>query len=178
MIGRRIEIMLAPLAILALPAAALAGQAETSAETACPAKPAPLPGDLLGWSAPSRDRAMTKYYPRAHWLRGLNTSLGLNAIEKVAFVATPGTAIEPGSFGGLMSVRVQKVGRLKIALDGPAWIDLVKGKALLPSVGHDHGPGCTTIAKVVEYDVEPGRYIVQIVNAPAAKIHAMAVAPH
>mgnify|MGYP003351341416 CR=1 FL=1 len=34
---------------------------------------------------------------------------------------------------------------------------------------------CSGIRKMVEYDVTPGRYLVQIVNAPQLSIRAMAV---
>lgn len=171
--------LLVPVLLLA-PGAAVAEEPDAPAAADCPAKPAPLPDGLVGWSAPSTDRAMTKYYPRAHWLRGLNTRLALNPIDRVAYVTVPEKAIEPNSYGGLMSVRVQKPGRLKIALGERAWVDLVKGGkrwTLVPSAAHGHGPACTSIAKIVEYDVEPGHYVIQIVNAPAAKLQAMAVAP-
>ena len=154
----------------------------------CPAQAAALPADLVGWSAPSVDRVMTKYYPNSHWLRGLNTRLGLYPVQDVAFVATPEKTPEAGTYGGMMAVRVHKAGRLRIALADRAWVDLVKGATretaktgkkgvLVPSAEHGHGPDCSGIAKIVDYDVEPGRYVIQIVNAPAAKIQAMAVAP-
>ena len=179
---------------VALPEAVEAQDAPTAptapegASPACPAKPVALPADLLGWSAPATDRAMTKYYPRAHWLRGLNTRVSLYPIGDVGFVATPEKPVAPGTYGGMMSVSVSKPGRLRIALGERAWVDLVRGDdkafvktgrkgVLVPSVAHGHGPDCSGIAKIVEYDVVPGRYVIQIVNAPQAKIRAMAVAP-
>lgn len=179
------------LTALMLPAMAHAQEAPAAAEPSkpsCPAKPAALPADLLGWTAPSTDRAMTKYYPRAHWLRGLNTRVSLSPIGGVAYVASPEKPVEASTYGGMMAVNVSKPGRLKVALGQRAWIDLVRGegkdfartgrKAIpVPSVAHGHGPDCSGIAKIVEYDVVPGRYVIQIVNAPEAKIQAMAIAP-
>src|SRR3546814_10877370 len=78
-------------------------------------------------------------------------------------------------FGGTIPVEVKKAGRLIVALDAGAWIDLVRDGAVVKSVAHGHGPACSGIRKTVEYDVAPGRYQLQIVNAPTASIHAMAV---
>jgi hypothetical protein len=43
------------------------------------------------------------------------------------------------------------------------------------SVTHGHGPACSGIRKMVEFEVTQGRYQLQIVNAPTASVHAMAV---
>ncbi|MGF7149198.1 hypothetical protein FHS96_002840 [Sphingomonas zeicaulis] len=167
----------------AMPVAASAQKtpaAPEAAAPACSAKPAPLPDDLIGWTAPATDRAMTKYYPDAHLLRGLATRVSLYPVEKVAFLVKPAKPVAPGTHGGLMAIRVERAGRLKVALDGRAWVDLVVGPkrwAPVASAAHGHGPDCSGIAKIVEFDVVPGRYVLQIVNAPEAKIRAMAVTP-
>ena len=72
-------------------------------------------------------------------------------------------------------IDVKKAGRLVVALDGGAWIDLVHEGAVVKSATHGHGPACSGIRKMVEFDVTPGRYLLQIVNAPSDKIRAMAV---
>ena len=46
---------------------------------------------------------------------------------------------------------------------------------IVKSATHGHGPACSGIRKMVEFDVTPGRYLLQIVNAPAQSIRAMAV---
>ena len=73
------------------------------------------------------------------------------------------------------SIDVKKAGRLVVALDGGAWIDLVHEGAIVKSVTHGHGPACSGIRKMVEFDVTPGRYLLQIANAPSDKIRAMAL---
>ena len=75
----------------------------------------------------------------------------------------------------MIPVEVKKAGRLVVALDAGAWIDLVRDGVAVKSVVHDHGPACSGIRKMVEFDVSQGRYLLQITNAPAASIHAMAV---
>lgn len=170
---------LSMLGVIAAPPAIAADPPEAAAP-ACPEKPAPLPDDLIGWTAPATDRAMTKYYPRARLLRGLATRISLHPVETVAFVVKPGKPVEPGTHGGLMAIHVERAGRLKVALDGRAWVDLVAGPQRwtpIASVAHGHGPECSSIAKIVAFDVVPGRYVLQIVNAPAAEIRAMAVVP-
>jgi len=78
-------------------------------------------------------------------------------------------------FGGMVPIEVKKDGRLVVALDGGAWIDLVRDGKVVKSVTHGHGPACSGIRKMVEFEVTPGRYLLQIVNAPTDRIHAMAM---
>src|SRR3546814_11240362 len=73
----------------------------------------------------------------------------------------------------MIPVEVKKAGRLIVALDAGAWIDLVRDGAAQKSITHGHGPACSGIRKMVEYDVTPGRYQLQIGNAPTAAIHAI-----
>src|SRR3546814_12774478 len=75
----------------------------------------------------------------------------------------------------MIPIEVKGAGRLIVALDAGAWIDLVRDAAVVKSITHGHGPACPGIRKMVEYDVTPGRYQLQIVNATTASIHALAL---
>ena len=75
----------------------------------------------------------------------------------------------------MVPVAVKKPGRLLVALDQGAWIDLVQDGRPVKPAAHRHGPACSGITKIVEYRVAPGRYLLQIVNAPEPTIRAMAV---
>ena len=162
-------------ASMAAPAMAVA-PAKT-AET-CPAKPV-LPPELADWSRNVSGKTIYGYgEPRdIGWpaLGAARTELSLHKTESLRYWIAPEREPDVFKFGGMVPIDVKKAGRLVVALDGGAWIDLVHEGAVVRSATHGHGPACSGIRKMVEFDVAPGRYLLQIVNAPSDKIRAMAV---
>jgi hypothetical protein len=160
-----------------LPGTALAAPAEKP-EAACPAAPV-LPPELADWS---RDAAAKTIYAYgddlgADWspLGAARTALPLHKFESLRYGVAPERKPDVHKFGGMIPIDVKRAGRLVVALDAGAWIDLVRDGAIVKSMTHGHGPACSGIRKMVEFDVTQGRYQLQIVNAPTASIHAMAV---
>ena len=157
-----------------LPAVASAAPAATS----CPAAPV-LPPELADWSRDASGKTIYAYGDDlgADWspLGAARTALPLHKFESLSYGIAPERKPDVYKFGGMIPIEVKKAGRLIVALDAGAWIDLVQGGAVVKSVTHGHGPACSGIRKMVEYDVTQGRYQLQIVNAPTASIHAMAV---
>ena len=148
------------------------------AAPACPAAPV-LPPELSGWTRDASGRTIYAYGDDlgADWspLGAARTELPLHRFESLRYGVAPGRKPDVHKFGGMIPIEVKKAGRLVVALDAGAWIDLVRDDAVVKSVAHGHGPACSGIRKMIEYDVAPGRYQLQIVNAPTASIHAMAV---
>lgn len=166
--------------LISLALAAPAVQADEAAPAAqsCPTKPV-LPSEWKGWEKITALKTMSKLYGRGvdQWppFADKRTGLALHPIANVKYWATPGKAILAQTYGGMNTVKVSKAGRLKIALDEGAWIDLVGDGTIIPSVAHGHGAECSGIRKIVEFDVTPGTYVVQFVNAPHGAIRAMAI---
>lgn len=160
-----------------LPAAVIAAPAEQPA-TACPATPV-LPSELAGWSRDASSKTIYAYGDDlgADWspLGPARTALPLHKFESLRYGSAPERKPDVYKFGGMIPIDVKKPGRLIVALDAGAWIDLVRDGAVVKSITHGHGPACSGIRKMVEFDVTQGRYQLQIVNAPTASIHAMAV---
>ncbi len=159
----------------AVPAAATAAPPKPSA---CPADPV-LPDALSGWARISSSKTIYGYGEAraAEWpvLGPVRTGLSLHRAESLRYWVAPERAPDVHKFGGMVPVRVETAGRLVVALDAGAWIDLVRDGAVVKSVAHGHGPACSGIRKMVEYDVAPGRYLLQISGAPAQSIRALAV---
>ena len=155
----------------ALPATAFAAPA-------CPEALA-LPSELADWARNASSKTIYAYGDDlgADWspLGPARTALPLHKFESLRYGVAPGRKPDVHKFGGMIPIEVKKAGRLIVALDAGAWIDLVRDGAVVKSVAHGHGPACSGIRKMVEYDVTPGRYQLQIVNAPTASIHAMAL---
>ena len=158
----------------ALPAAALAAPAAPS----CPAAPV-LPPELADWARNTSSKTIYAYGADlgADWspLGAARTELPLHKFESLRYGIAPERKPDVYKFGGMIPIDVKKAGRLVVALDAGAWIDLVRDGAVVKSLTHGHGPACSGIRKMVEFDVTQGRYQLQIINAPTASIHAMAV---
>ena len=69
--------------------------------------------------------------------------------------------------------RIDTAGTYGIALDQPGWIDVAPTNgAALVSVKHGHGPDCSTIRKIVRFELKPGDYTLTLakLTKPQAKV--------
>lgn len=134
--------------------AALALQAE--ARTIVPPPPACLPLQLRNW-------------PTGHPL-GHGFTIGHAFDLPTMEAATVRLAVQPskpltGSHVATVGFEVYAPGRYLVAAGGtkakiqPLWLDIAgaDGKPL-KSVGHRHGPACSSVTKIVEFDLKPGKY--------------------
>ncbi|WP_257549525.1 homogentisate 1,2-dioxygenase [Sphingopyxis sp. DBS4] len=164
--------------LFALEANAGAAAAPAKPVQACPANPV-LPPELSDWSRAAASKTIYAYgEPReASWpsLGAARTRLELHRFESLRYASPPERKPDPFKYGGMVPIEIKTPGRLVVALGAGAWIDLVRDGAFVKSVAHGHGPDCSGIRKMVEFDVEPGRYLLQISSAPAASIDAMAI---
>lgn len=172
------RLMIGAASIAVLAAAGSVSVAGAEAKASCPAKPV-LPPELSGWARTSSNKTIYGYGDAraADWppLAAARTGLALHRYESLSYWIAPAREPDPFKFGGMVPIVVKKPGRLTVALDEGAWIDLVRDGKIVKSVGHGHGPACSGIRKMVDFDVTDGRYLLQIVNAPTASIRAMAV---
>ena len=139
----------------------------------CPATPAPLPADLAGWATMTPLTASPGPKPTAMLSIGTGARVTLLPAAAVTYAATmkhPGT---PGSFGGNLVFIVASAGRYRVALGSGAWIDVVQGTTARPSTNHGKGPACTGVRKMVDFDLTPGTYTLQIAGNDAAMLGVM-----
>lgn len=148
------------------------------ASATCAADPV-LPSELSGWARIASNKTLYAYGAAraAEWLPlgAARTQLALHRFESLRYWAAPAQRPNSFKYGGMVPVDVRKPGRLLVALDRGAWIDLVQAGQRVKAAARRHGPVCSGIGKIVEFDVTPGRYLLQIVNAPEPTIRAMAV---
>jgi hypothetical protein len=147
--------------LFALPLLAAAPQEPPAA---CPTPAAALPAELAGWKTGLSLAAATDRNSLAHTRLELGTraELMLAATDAVRYVLAPTKPAEPASQGGMVGFTVARAGTYRVALGTGAWIDMVKGHAALDSVAHAHGPACSGIRKLVDFKLNPGRYVLQI----------------
>ncbi|WP_420384132.1 hypothetical protein [Novosphingobium sp.] len=138
--------------------------AVADAVPACTA-PGTLPAGMADWATPEAIKAAAT----ADDLEMANLLPG--QAVKVRFAQTPAVTYplrpaKPGgsvSYGGLLRLTVAAKGSYRVALDAPAWIDLVgESNAAVDSFAHGHGPACTTVRKMVDFALEPGVYTLEI----------------
>ncbi len=57
-----------------------------------------------------------------------------------------------------------------------AWIDVVRDGKPLESIAHGHGPACSGIRKIVDFALQPGRYLVSIDGNEAPEVSILVAA--
>ncbi|PNU05357.1 hypothetical protein A8V01_17350 [Novosphingobium guangzhouense] len=153
--------------LLVMAAAGSADAADPMAghdHAACTASAA-IPADLAGWSAvhrPVKAAVKVSAVPKALLAPGVPADVELAPTPKVAYAIEPGKPGGSVSFGGLFVFDVAAAGRYRVAQSGRSWVDVIVDGQAVPSVAHGHGPDCSGIAKMVEYDLPAGRHLLQI----------------
>lgn len=152
-------LLLPILALLFVPAAA-AAQEHRSVD--CSLARVAFPPELAGWSDGVRVRAATRVGRSPTIAVGHGAEVTLGSFDRVGFAVAPAKRAKPGGFGGTVGFSVARRGVYRIALGGPAWVDLVRGRRVLASIAHAHGAVCTGVTKTVDFRLAPGRYAVQL----------------
>lgn len=138
----------------------------------CPATPAPLPPELAGWTPMTTVRAIVAA-PRPVTV-GHGIEATLLPIASVRLAVTSDHA-RPGSYAGLFTFAVAVPGRYRVALGAGGWIDVIAAGKPLTSVAHGHGPACSPIRKMVDFDLAPGEYRLQLTGSDSARLPLMIV---
>jgi hypothetical protein len=122
-----------------------------------------------GWAKPARHVAAKN--PRMRFALEPNSSaqLELHVQRSVVLATKQGKPGWMNRFAGLAAIDVKKAGKLDVALSSKAYVDLVRDGRTLQSVDHRRA-NCNGVFKVVTFDVEPGRYIVQVADAQARNL--------
>ncbi|HEV7694140.1 MAG TPA: hypothetical protein VGO52_25120 [Hyphomonadaceae bacterium] len=157
------RLIIASIAILALAAPALAQTPAAAPAPDC-SKPAPLTGELAGWStkAPITSATNEATLSAAALTIGKSHEAALLKTPQVAYVLQPEKPGGSVSNGGLFSFTAETAGTYRVALSTAAWIDLIEdGKSLIPTT-FGHGPDCSGIRKIVDFPLKAGKHTLQI----------------
>jgi hypothetical protein len=143
--------------------------------TVCPATPAKLPTELASWASPSETNAATtaESVAATELIIGQATDLDLAPTSSVSYAMRPERPGGSVSHGGMAAIHVEKAGIYRVAIDSAAWLDVVSDGKGLESVNHGHGPDCSGIRKMVDFKLEPGLYVLQIVGNGAPKLRVL-----
>ncbi len=149
----------------------------------CTAMDARLPAALAAWALSGRGDPNDLTRPVVLRSLTLEDRAKLDARRPAKTVADALAALnempEPAQSGGVARIgfRIERAGTYGIALDQPGWIEVApKGRPPLISASHGHGPECSTIRKIVRFDLQPGVYMLSLskLTKPQAKVMLVA----
>ncbi|RYE99308.1 MAG: homogentisate 1,2-dioxygenase [Oxalobacteraceae bacterium] len=163
--------MLIPL--LALAATPQTMPAMDHPTVACPATLAPLPVGLEGWTRKQVVRAGATAKVATTLPLGIGVSATLLPTPKISYAVRPQKPGGSVSSGGIFAFTVPIAGRYRVALGAGAWIDVLNGTIPATSVSHSRAPDCTGVRKMVDFDLKPGRYLLQVAGNPSSILHLM-----
>lgn len=156
-----------------------AAQSRQTQGAACTAAAA-IPADLAGWSA-THGKAMAASKvattaSKAVLVQGVAAEVTLLPASRVEYAVAPRKPGQGDSYGGLLAFDVARAGHYRVAQSGRSWVDVIVDGKAVGSVGHGHGPDCSGIAKMVDFDLPVGRHFLQIAGNGEALVKVM-VAP-
>ena len=163
--------ILLPLLLASAPAQAMPGM--NHATEACSGTPAALPPELAGWTRATPIRGGGTAARASMLTIGQGAVATLLPTPKVTYAVRPEKPGGSVSSGGLFAFTVTTSGRYRVALGSGAWVDVLKGTAPAVSVAHGRGPDCTGVRKMVDFDLQPGRYLLQIAGNGSATLPLM-----
>lgn len=88
-------------------------------------------------------------------------------------LAAPTGHAKPDASAGVFAFDVAAAGRYRVALGAGAWVEVIAAGKPVASAAHGHGPACSPVRKMVDYDLQPGRYLVQLTDSSTATLPLM-----
>lgn len=146
--------------LLATPA--IATPQDTGVDPRCAMVRPAFPAGFAGWSTrtPLTAGIAARNAPVLPIGRGADLTLAAGA--RFVPLLAPGKAADAASAGGLVMFQVPRAGTYRVALDSPAWVDVIRSGRMVAASAHGHGPMCTGIRKIVDFRLRPGRYVLQL----------------
>lgn len=162
------------LALIAAPWPVMAQAANPMPEIPCPAAIA-ASGPWAPWTAPTTVAAGLTENAAPVLTPGHAVAATLVSTPQVTYALPPQKPGGPSSHGGLLALRIDTAGTYRIALSSATWIDVVRDGQPVFSIAHGHGPDCTGIHKIVDFALQPGRYLVQLSASAAPTVEVLVI---
>lgn len=143
------------------------------ATIACPATPLPLPAGLKGWERKQPVHAAETVKTATPLPIGTGVAAILLPTSQIGYAVEARGGGGANSNGGMFAFTVAMAGRYRVALGAGAWVDVLRGTTPAPSVAHAHGPACTGVRKLVDFDLTPGRHVLQVAGSESPTLGLM-----
>lgn len=102
-----------------------------------------------------------------------NLSPWRTAVAAGATVA-PGQAVTLAP-GTPLALVITEAGAYGVAIDQRAWIDVARDGASLNSNGQSYGPACSSIRRIVDFQLRPGRYTITLSRTQAPTVRLLVI---
>lgn len=138
----------------------------------CTGGPVAPPPAYVAWSTPGELNAAgaPADLSKAALVPGKAVTAHLLPSKEVTYVVTPERPGGSVSRGGMFEVKIDTAGVYRFASGTGAWVDVLKDGKVLQSTAHSPGPACSGIRKMVDFPLEPGRYVLQVSANPGDTI--------
>ena len=123
-----------------------------------------------GWANPVHHLAAHTAELKFALATGTSNEIGLLRANAVRLVVKGERPPKADSSAGLAALDVTTQGKLDVILSNATYVDLVRDGRALKSTSHTDLKTCPGLRKSVSFDVVPGRYIVQLTNAPEKSV--------
>lgn len=141
---------------------------------ACPAGAEPVPAALSAWGQGTPVSAAADANAPTIAV-GKPVEVALHPAAHLKLPAPPAKAAAADSHGGLVAFAMPRAGKVRVALSAGAWIELVSGGKAVASTEHGHGPRCSGMRKIVDFDLPAGHHLIQLSGSPEASVRLMVV---
>nr|WP_298798417.1 hypothetical protein [uncultured Acetobacter sp.] len=145
----------------------------------CPKEAAPLPDALKGWAEPAAVTAAAT----PEGLDAVALTTGKAVAAKLRSTAEMHYAVRPEqpggqvSSGGMFAFDVPASGTYRVMLGSRAWLDVVQNDKTILSSGHNRGPACSGIGKMVDFPLSAGRAVIEVSGSGKPDMQLMVIQP-
>ncbi|MCE2564516.1 hypothetical protein [Komagataeibacter sp. FNDCF1] len=148
------------------------------ARNTCNGAMAELPDDLRDWAAPAPVMAAVNGAGMKNviLMPGRAVMARLHPVEEVKYALPPTHPAAQGSSGGMVVFEAPMPGTYRIMLGARAWLDVVRAGEAIASVHHEHGPVCSGIGKMVDFELPAGRSVIELSAGTGPEIEIMVIA--
>lgn len=142
---------------------------QSAAPAACPAKPV-IPAELAGWTSHRPVTAGATAAQAAPIAIGASARTTLIPAAQATLAVPVTKPPAEATSAGLLAFTVPAAGRYRVALGAGAWVEVIAAGKAVASVAHGHGPACSPVRKMVDFDLQPGRHLLQLSGSAASTL--------
>jgi hypothetical protein len=105
--------------------------------------------------------------------------LSLAPHEQVRLAAAPAGKSHGADSGyaGLVRLRISVAGSYRVSVGTQTWVDVVSGRMLIASSDFAAQHGCDAPHKIVQYDLQPGTFLLQFTGSTSEHVRALLTRP-
>jgi hypothetical protein len=93
---------------------------------------------------------------------GQAATVRLSPQRDLLYPVAPPLTQPPANHGAILSIDIDEPGRYHVALGARGWIEVVRDGKPVPAAGHGHGEPGSGVAKIVDFDLTTGHYLIAL----------------